>query len=1274
MVKHCDWIRSACLAVVLILPQQAARSQHHPDYENPQVFERNQEAPHATLMPYASLDEALNGERKSSTFHFSLNGTWKFLWSENPSSAPGRFFEDDFLRADWDKIRVPSNWQMEGYGYPLFRNIGLPHPLDPPEVPHDFNPVGSYYRTFTLPEEWEQRRILLHFEGVHSASYVWINGKEVGYNQGGMEPAEYDITNFLKEGENSIAVRVLRYSDGAYMEDQDTWRLSGIYRDVYLIAVPGVHIQDFYVITDLDESYRDALLKVDSRVRNYRKRPAEGYLVRASLYRNGSKVAMEGEPERSAERMTGGQSCQVVHMLNVDDPDKWSAEYPNLYVLVLELLGWDGRVEEILSTRVGFREVEIIDQAICINGVAIKFNGVNSHMLHPLTGHAMDLETMRKDLTLMKQFNINCVRTSHYPPNIEYLDLADELGIYLVDETGDEAHAYMQISDQPEWREQYLDRMRKMVYRDRNHPSVVMWSAGNESGSGENICALIEEGKRVDPSRPGWMYGGNRDEDPATYPISCEDIVGPRYLQPFLLEARFGKSTDPRPSFMDEYIAATGNSLGGLDMYWDLIYRYRRLTGGAIWDWPSPGIVRPVILTDDDSPYHVTCALMNKAHLVQGENGFALYLSGHDDWLEIYRDPALDVTGHSLSLSFYVRPEPYNGNAAYLTKGDYQYGIIQNDENSLEFYLNAGRRTSVTGKLPEDWIHRWHHVAGIYDGNKMELYIDGHIAATGNCKGDIRNSPYGVVLGKSAELRDSHRGYLCHATLDRVRIFDRALPVAELKSDPDHLKEDALLWLDFETSREKGTYYSIGLPGRTYGLIWPDRSIQPELWQLKKSPQPVAFYPVDPEAGIIGIWNRYHFTDLKERSLDWQLTADGEVLQEGRLDQELAPGEKAQLHIHFQKPVVRSGTTCHLLLLCTTRKDQPWAKRGHEVAWEQFELDFSRSAASEAGSATTGSTTTGSTAVRAVPEAPAIPVELKDEGDTVSVSGVGFEYLFGRREGTLISMKVDGSELIACGPRLNVWRAPLANDLDSWNYRRTELGFNREWMGRETANGWRSIGLDRLEHVVDRFICYLEDGRAVIKIESSLHANNYTTGFKVIYQYQVTGDGHIELSTQVSPRGRMTRWIPKVGLQLNLPKRFQDIEWFGRGPFETYPDRKTGARVGKYHTTVEADYVPYIIPQDYGNKTDVRWFSISDGSGSGLLVRGDGPFNASAQKYSTDNLDRAHYTFQLKEDETVTLNLDHRVTGVGGTANSVLNPFQVMPDEYAFTFSLEPLR
>jgi beta-galactosidase len=1224
-----------------------------PDWENPEVFQRNQEPPHATLMPCENRDQALAGDRKSSPYHLSLNGTWQFFWAPNLEEAPEGFYNPAFNRGAWREIRVPSNWQMEGFGFPLFRNIGLPHPLDPPQVPADFNPVGSYYRTFEVPPEWKEKQIFLHFEGVQSASFVWVNGREVGYNQGGMEPAEYDITGFLKSGTNSIAVRVLRYCDGSYMEDQDTWRLSGIYRDVYLIATPKRHIRDFYITTDLDDRYVDAILHLEAEVAAYGGPRVKGLQMVVQLFGPRGEIVPGGHGIIPVDSLQGKSTCRVRGSFEISDPLKWSAEYPHLYTLVMELADKDGNILETLGSRVGFREVEVKNQATCINGKPVKFNGVNSHMMHPQTGHSMDVETMKRDLCLMKQFNINCVRTSHYPPNVEYLDLADELGIYLVDETGDEAHGYMWISGLPQWREQYLDRMRKMVYRDRNHPSVVIWSAGNESGPGENICALIREGKQIDPSRPAWMYGGNGDEDPLTNPIKCEDIVGPRYLQPFRLEQRFAKSADPRPSFMDEYIAATGNSLGGLDEYWELIRSYPRLTGGAIWDWVSPGITRPVVTTRDESPGNIKCAFMNRAHLVHGNHGQALYLSGHDDWLEVYRDPSLDISGEVLTLSFWVKPEAYNGNAAFLTKGDYQFGIIQSDSDHLEFYLNTGRRSSLQGRLPDGWTGNWHHVAGLYDGKKMELYVDGHIIGTRPCNGAILNSPYGVVLGKSAELRDSYRGYMCHATIDRVRIFDEVVsPVTLLNNDAD-LKDHSRLWLDFETSKEEGEFYSIGIPGRTYGLVWPDRRVQPELWQLKKSPQPVAIRAVDLERREFKVWNHYNFRNLGELDAVWMLTEDDRVIQEGTLELDVPAGESAVVSIPYDTPEVSPGAIYQLLVSCRTREDLPWARAGHEVAWEQFKLPCEE---------------------RSLPlPADQGTLHTEEAGGQLLVSGEGFSYTFDRQTGVMVSMQVGGKELVRKGLRMNVWRAPLANDLDSWSFWQTEMGYTRAWMGKETANGWRSTGLDRLVQDVDHFAWSMESGNAEIHIEASLHAMNYTTGFKVLYHYSVSPGGEIRLSTHVSPSGNMTRWIPKIGLQMELPGRFGQMEWFGRGPFETYPDRKTGAKVGRYSTTVEEDFVPYIIPQDYGNKTDVYWFRLTDTEGTGLMITGDETFQASAQKYTTGNLDRAHYPFQLKDEDVVTLNMDHLVSGVGGTANSVLNPYQVHPCDTQFTFYIRPL-
>lgn len=1244
--------RYSSLLFVLLFLSNSLQAQSSDDWENPAVFEKNQTLPHATLMPFKSQEQALTNDRKASPFCFLLNGTWQFYWSENPETAPTGFIKGDLPEAAWTEIKVPANWQMEGFGYPVFRNIGLPFFNEPPDVPDDFNPVGSYYRTFELPADWlADKQVFLHFEGVHSASYVWINGRQAGYNQGGMEPAEYDVTPFLKAGQNSIAVQVLRFSDGTFLEDQDTWRLSGIYRDVYLMATPKVHVRDFYITTDLDADYRDATLRVEADIQNYRGSSARGHSLLIQLYDDRLQAIFPTPRTILIDELPENGSRPINTAFPVDNPKKWSAEYPNLYTVILKLVDDKNEEIEILSNRVGFREVEVRNQAVYINGVPIKFNGVNSHMMHPETGHAMDVETMRRDLILMKRFNINCVRTSHYPPNVEYLELADELGIYIIDETGDEAHAYIYLSHDPDWRAQYLDRMRKMVYRDRNRPSVVIWSAGNESGPGDNICALIAEGKRIDPSRPAWMYGGNRDEDPRTNPIRCEDIVGPRYLQPFRLQQRFGKADDPRPSFMDEYLAATGNSLGALDEYWELIYRYPRLTGGAVWDWISPGITQPVITTPDESPHAIHCALMNKARLTEGPFGQALFLSGHDDWLEVYRDPELDIDTNQLTLSFWVHPETFNGHAYFLTKGDYQYGVIQPSAGELEFYVHTLARVALRAPVPENWVGEWHHVVGIYDGANLNLFVDGEKIGSAICEGRINNGPYPVNIGKSSEIRDSHMGPLCHASIDRVRIFDRPVPVRELQNETAELQSQSLLWLDFETTRQEGTFYSVGIPGRTYGLVWPDRRIQPELWQLKKSPQPVAIRALDLEAGRLELFNRHHFRNLDELVAAWSLTADGQVIQEGTLPLNVSPLQKKTVDIPFRKPVIEPGVRYHLLLSFTLPEKTAWAEKGHEIAWEQFEMPYYQPQKTEE--------------IKDV-------ISTEENGDRIIVRGKLFSYTISKETGRLESMIHEGKELIAAGPKFNVWRAPLANETDSWSVWQIDIGQTREGMGREIANGWRSIGLDHLQHTLDRFEVQSDSSKVVIEAAVSAHANNFTSGFFIGYRYTIQGDGTVRLDTRVSPRGKMTHWLPKIGLQLQLPASFRNLEWYGRGPFETYPDRKTGAKVGVYQSTVEEEYVPYLIPQDYGNKTDVYWLAVTDDSGAGLYISGDQPFNSSAHVFNTDHLTRAHYAFQLQKDKVVTLNLDHRVSGVGDTSASILNPYRVLPVEAAFTFFLRP--
>ena len=773
------------------------------------------------------------------------------------------------------------------------------------------------------------------------------------------------------------------------------WRLAGIFRNVHLLSAPAVHVRDFAVVTDLDAAYRDARLVVTADVRNSGETAAEGLSVRAQLFDADRKAVLDGSIAASSGPVAAGESRTVRLERTVANPRKWTAESPNLYVLTLELVDAQGAVTEVVSTRVGFREVEVRDRAVLVNGVAVKFNGVNSHMLHPRGGSRMDVETLRRDLVLMKQFNVNLVRTSHYPPNVEYLDLADELGIYVVDEVGDESHATEFISEDPAWRDAYLHRVRKLVHRDRNHPSVIIWSAGNESGSGDNVAAVIAEGKRIDPSRPAWCYGGNTDLLP------FEDIVGPRYptVEQLAKVAAVPVTEDARPSFMDEYLAATGNSLGELDEFWDLIWKHSRLTGGAIWDWMSPGMLARWRTTPDLSPNHVETSLMAGATLVNGRFGHAVSLSGHDEWVEVHRHPATDLVTDQLTAAIWVYPRPWNGSGSLLTKGSRQFGLVQKDRNTLEFYVHTTERVAAAAAVPEPWEGRWHQVAGVYDGREIRLVVDGKVLDTKRCTGLLNRTAVPVNVGRTADVHgQEHPGRISNAAFDRARVLPRALAIADLDRPASDLAREATLWLEFDEVRAGPEYYSLGIGARDYGVVWPDRRPQAELWQLKKSPQPVLVEAVDASRGRVRITNRHGFTDLAELTTTWQLSDDERVLAEGTVPLSLPPGRSREVVVPMGSHAVTPGAERRLLLSFRLSRDTAWAKKGHEVAWEQIDLGTGP----PARRGPTG-TTPSSNMRKSTPD-PYL-LGMREDAGAFVVEGRGFAYRFDRTLGTMNSMR-----------------------------------------------------------------------------------------------------------------------------------------------------------------------------------------------------------------------------------------------------------------------------
>jgi len=1311
----------------------------HKYIEDPGMFSLNQEPGHVPLVPFSNIDQALENDWNQSSGYLSLNGTWKFKWSEIPELAPKDFFNEKFKDLSWDNIKVPGNWEMQGFGDPMFRNVSQPFPSHPPFIPHDYNPTGCYRRTFILPDTWKDKQVFLRLEAVTSASFVWINGKELGFNEGANEPAEYNITRFLKKGTNTLAVFVTKYSAGTYLEDQDFWRLSGIFRDVYLLAVPKVHLRDFFATTDLDKNYRDAQLNISADIRNYSSSTTGSYSVRATLFDKNKKqigTAFSSEKVSLKEK----ENRQVQLSARIDNPGKWSAEKPNLYSLILELIDPKGNVSEILSNKIGFKKVEVSHQALLVNGIPVKLNGTNSHMQHPELGHTMDIETMRKDLILMKQFNINCVRTSHYPPNIEYLKLADELGVYIVDETGDESHATEYISKLAEWKNAYVDRVTGMVLRDRNHPSIIFWSAGNESGFGNNICEVIKTGKSLDPTRL-FMYGGNSDDVAWKNEVPCEDIIGPRYATPYELRTRIAQvpeSQDPRPSFMDEYISVEGNGGGGFDEYWDVIWNYPRISGGAIWDWVSPGIKEKILILRDESPNHISVAVKGRGRMVDGKFGKGIALSGHDQWIDAYRDPALDITGKQLTLSLWIFPRKWNGNGQMITKGSYQFGLNQFTKDSLEFFVTDSEKKTLKVSLPENWENNWHQVAGIADGTNLAIYLDGVKSGSKPFSGSITNKPFPVNIGRFSDIEGQEYPYnLSNAIFDRISIFVKAVPVDQLMNPSGQLKEQASLWLDLDEMEDKGEFYSMGIGGRTYGLIWPDRKPQPELYQVKKSAQPVHVELVNAADGTVEITNRYQFTNLSELKTSWQLQADGEILQKGDLNLSLTPRSKARAMIPMKKPVLQPGVEYRLMLSFTLKEATPYATTGYEVAWDQLELPWHVSSLQEPALAQKASSRLSAVGREIIPDKKSSPgstfdwkekskdhkllhstaasetkeilvtttLTVKDTNEILTITGKDFEYTFSKQNGRLTRMTYLGKDLIREGAKLSVWRAPLANDLDNWTTHAANLSQKKPGMGTFPAGSWYTYGLDQMKFSLDKFtVLQQEPGKIVLDIQDHAEGTNYTTAFDNHYVYTIDGSGEITIDHTVTPQGMMPLWLPKVGIQWVIDKSLNSVFWYGRGPFETYPDRKTGAKIGVYSKTVQEMAESYLVPQDYGCRTDTRWTRLESAEGIGLqfsgsspesiagngLPTGSGPelaagtqgaffsnhlFNFSTQLYSTDNLSRARYPYQLQPmKDGYVFNLDYATSGVGCTAISVLDKYRVLPQEYHFTLSIKPFK
>ncbi len=578
--------RTAATWLSLTICASAAMAEDRPEWNDINVIRQNTEAPRANFHAFPDRAAAIKADVGEDDYYRSLNGIWKFKYSDSPSSRPVGFFEDGYDLSDWADIPVPSNWERHGYGYPIYVNVPYPFDIDEPNVPTEENPVGSYQRVFEVPSNWAGREVFVRFGAVSSAFYLWVNGEYVGYSEGSKTASEFNITEVARPGKNTIAVEVYRWSTGSYLEDQDFWSLSGIQRDVHLYARPKQRVRDYFVHTPLTNNYTDGDFSIDVELVNNEANTKSGTV---------SVQVLDGETpilERSSKlSLKPGVTQQNLAGL-IRNVKPWSAEIPNQYTLLIELGDDRGKTLEAISQRIGFRTVEITNGRFLVNGQLVKLKGANLHEHHDVTGHVVDEETMLEDIRLMKAANLNAVRNSHYPQPERWYELTSEYGLYMVDEANIESHGYgydhdKTLGNKPHWKEHHLDRTQRMLERSKNYPAVVIWSLGNEAGDGVNLGATFNWIKSRDLSRPV-QYETEGDINLVGEQHS--DFHSSMYWRHWDLE-QYAQTHNDRPFVLIEYAHSMGNSTGNLKEYWDVINNHEVLAGGFIWDWVDQGLV-----------------------------------------------------------------------------------------------------------------------------------------------------------------------------------------------------------------------------------------------------------------------------------------------------------------------------------------------------------------------------------------------------------------------------------------------------------------------------------------------------------------------------------------------------------------------------------------------------------------------------------------------------------------------------------------------------------
>lgn len=975
-------------------------------WEDFSVSQINAERSHASFISYVPLSELQNG--KSSEMIINLNGKWKFKYVKNPSLTPIEFYKSNFNTSDWDNISVPGNWQLQGnYDPPVFTNIKYPFEPNPPYVPKNYNPTGLYRHEFSLPNDWKDKEIFIHFEGVQSAMTLWVNGQNVGYHEDGMLPAEFNITRFLNKGKNYLAVQVLNWSDGSYIEDQDFWRLSGIYRDVYLKALPKTHIRDFVFFSELDKEYKDVIFNLKLYINGHEIDKAKDSRVRITLKDDKGKIVLTKESVISDSVLSFSEK--------ISNPHKWTAETPSLYMLDIEVISSVGKCTQAIAHKIGFRKVEIKDGHLLVNGEAIKIKGVNRHEFDMYTGRYVTRQSMIEDIILMKRNNINAVRTAHYPNHPDWYKLCDEYGLYVMDEANVESHGLWvkdyYIGEMPEWKHAIVERNLNMVIRDRNHPSIIFWSLGNESGWGTNFDSAYQSIKLHDPERRPIHYEA---QNPAYADVlSRYDFISAMYPSLEKIVRQFSEDTI-RPVVICEYAHSMGNSLGNFRKYWNLFYKYSRMQGGFTWDWVDQG-------------------------------------------------------------------------------------LRSKDKNGEEFW-------------------------------NVVNYSDG------------------------ANTND--------------------------------------------------------------GLINPDRTPQPELYEVKKVFQNYNIENIDINKGLVSISNINYFKNTNDVYLYWELLENGKMIEHNKInDLNIVPQSKKLFRINFNEQLIKKGNEYHINFRFKAKKSNLWLDKDFELASEQIALNFAPNAANGLDNLFNFG-----------------QLHCKEDSCKIDIGNNEFQVIFDKTIGEIISINYKNNRMIEDPIIPYFWRVPTDND---------EGGGENSYASR-----WEQIGLNDYNIIPQSLnVVQVSDNEFLIQTENILRFKigyiNQKTEYRIYSNGQIDIENFVEVDNLLSPFAR-------IGMYTSLPKSFDYIEWFGRGPYENYEDRKESTFVGLFSGKVKDQHFEHVMPQENGNKSDVRWLKISNENECSLFISMYSVFNFNIQNYSDQALNTSKTSHILHRGDKTYLHIDYKQMGLGG--------------------------